>query len=172
MSARNIEIKMQIDDPQSLIDRWRALATDPPQVLNQEDTFFIVPSGRLKWRDVNGNQELIFYQRADEDGPKLSAYTVLDMNEQAALKELLVAALGTLGVVKKKRILMLVDQTRIHLDAVEGLGNFLELETVLRPEQSLDQGVRIQNDLIFQLGIDHFPRIKGAYLDLLGNPRT
>jgi predicted adenylyl cyclase CyaB len=70
-------------------------------------------------------------------------------------------------VIRKKRTLYLAGQTRIHLDEVEGLGNFMELEVVLRPDQSDAEGQAIANDLMKRLGVQEQDLIEGAYMDIL-----
>ena len=85
----------------------------------------------------------------------------------AALREALARAHGVLGRVRKTRWLLLAGPTRIHLDRVENLGEFMELEVVLRDEQSLEEGQAIAESLMKQLGIAADQRLAGAYLDLL-----
>jgi predicted adenylyl cyclase CyaB len=134
----------------------------------QEDTFFNIPQGRLKLRkfdDTHG--ELIYYEREDTLEPKESFYLRTATTEPDALVETLGAALGLRGVVRKQRTLYLVGQTRVHLDRVEGLGDFLELEVVLEPEQSLESGVQVAHALMQALGISPDNLIPGAYIDLL-----
>ena len=127
--ARNVEIKARIADPASLRARVTALATAPPAVLSQTDTFFVVPRGRLKLRELgDGAGQLIFYERPDRPGPKTSSYTRVACADPRALAAMLGAALGVRGVVHKRRELFLAGRTRIHLDDVRGLGHFLELE--------------------------------------------
>ena len=87
--------------------------------------------------------------------------------DAAALREALERALGLLGRVRKQRWLLLAGQTRIHLDRVEGLGDFVELEVVLRHDQSEADGASIADTLMHELGLAKAERIAGAYLDLL-----
>jgi len=119
--ARNIEIKAEVHAPEQFKSRTQRLATSGPSVLVQCDTFFKVNHGRLKWRDVNSTSELIFYQRPDTTHPSLSSYYVEDVTHQKSLKELLERSLGIQGIVKKTRTLFMIDETRVHLDEVEGL---------------------------------------------------
>jgi adenylate cyclase class IV len=166
---RNIEIKARIDSIEALLPRAQALADDPLQVIEQDDTFFACSIGRLKLRDFgDGRGELIHYQRADTAGPKLSDYVRAETEDPAALREALARAQGVIGRVRKTRWLLLTDQTRIHLDRVEGLGDFLELEVVLREGQSEAEGEAIAGALLAQLGVAPTQRLAGAYLDLLG----
>ena len=69
--------------------------------------------------------------------------------------------------VRKQRTLYLIGQTRIHLDRVDQLGEFVELEVVLKNEQTTEQGTAIANGLIVSLGLQTAERIPHAYADLL-----
>lgn len=165
--ARNIEIKARIDSVEALLPRAQTLAEDPLQVIEQDDTFFACASGRLKLRDFgDGRGELIHYQRADSAGAKLSDYVRAETEDPATLREALARAQGVIGRVRKTRWLLLTDQTRIHLDRVEGLGDFLELEVVLRDGQSQAEGEAIAEALLARLGVAPSQRLAGAYLDL------
>jgi adenylate cyclase class IV len=166
---RNIEIKARIDSVEALLAKAQALADGPPQAIAQDDTFFTCPQGRLKLRDFgDGQGELIHYWRADAVGPKLSDYVRAPTDDPAALREALTRALGVIGRVRKTRRLLLAGQTRIHLDRVEGLGEFIELEVVLRDGQAEPEGMAIAEALLTQLGVQPAQRLAGAYLDLLG----
>ena len=74
---------------------------------------------------------------------------------------------SVLGRVRKTRWLLQVGQTRVHLDRVHGLGDFMELEVVLHDGQSAAQGEALAEQLMAELGIAHEQRVAGAYLDLL-----
>ncbi len=76
-------------------------------------------------------------------------------------------ACGIRGVVRKTRYLYLVGQTRVHLDDVEGLGQFMELEVVLREGQSDAEGQAIAEELMTRLGVERGDLLEGAYMDLL-----
>ena len=165
---RNIELKARIDSVEAVMPVAQALADGPPQAIEQDDSFFVCVQGRLKLRDFgDGTGELIHYERADTAGPKLSDYVRVPTSEPAALREALARALGLLGRVRKTRWLLLSGQTRIHLDRVEGLGDFVELEVVLRDGQSEAEGVAIADALLQALGVAPTQRLAGAYLDLL-----
>ena len=170
---RNVEIKARVKDLWVLRERVIALADQDPELLNQEDTFFGCPSGRLKLRQLALDRgELIFYRRADGAGPKESTYSIYLTVSPEALAGVLSAALGVVGVVRKQRMLYRTGQVRIHLDKVEGLGNFVELEVVLRPEQTVEEGVLLANALMQRLGIPPEDLVAGAYLDLLSPKPT
>jgi predicted adenylyl cyclase CyaB len=166
--ARNIEIKARIASIDALMPTARALAQRDAERIVQDDSFFRVPHGRLKLREfADGSAELIHYHRADTVDAKLSDYRRVPVPDAAALREALERALGLIGRVRKQRWLLLAGQTRIHLDRVEGLGEFMELEVVLRDGQSEADGVRIADQLMHELGLTGAERIAGAYLDLL-----
>jgi predicted adenylyl cyclase CyaB len=165
---RNVEVKARIASVEALLLRARALADGEPTVIEQDDTFFACAHGRLKLRDFgDGSGELIAYERADAPGPKVSEYVRAPTSDPAALREALTRAHGVIGRVRKTRRLLMVGATRIHLDRVEGLGDFLELEVVLREGQSIDEGEAIAARLLQQLDIDRAQQSAGAYLDLM-----
>src|SRR5262245_25149106 len=131
--ARNVEIKARITSIDAVLPRARALAAGEPELIIQDDTFFAVPHGRLKLREfADGSAELIHYQRADGTGARLSDYVRTPLPSPSSARDALERALGAAGRVRKRRLLLLAGQTRIHLDRVEGLGDFVELEVVLR----------------------------------------
>jgi adenylate cyclase class IV len=166
--ARNVEVKARIGSVESLLPGVRTLADGPEELIEQDDTFFACAHGRLKLRDFgDGSGELIHYERANTEGPKLSDYVRAPTTDPAALREALTRALGVIGRVRKMRWLLMAGKTRIHLDRVEGLGDFIELEVVLRSEQSVTDGEAIAEALMDQLGIARDQRLAGAYLDLL-----
>ncbi|XP_078534065.1 uncharacterized protein LOC144820521 [Lissotriton helveticus] len=164
----NVEIKARVQDRQLLMNRAQTLSSSDGETITQVDTFFIVPRGRLKLRDFkNGNGQLIFYERPDMDGPKLSNYSISSTADPTGLAAVLSDSLGVRGVVMKERRLFLVGQTRIHVDHVKGLGDFLELEVVLADGQSPEEGEVIAQSLMKELGIQPDSLITGAYIDLL-----
>ena len=169
---RNIEIKAHVSDFAGLERRASLLADSGPEAIFQDDTFFACPTGRLKLRDFgNDRGELIFYQRADESGPKASYYRIAPTDDPEALRQVLLEAYGSPGRVIKQRSLYLVGRTRIHLDRVQGLGDFMELEVVLAEEETPEQGLAEARQLMDRLGIKPESLVEGAYLDLLSSSR-
>jgi adenylate cyclase class IV len=171
---RNIEIKAQITSASELLPRALAVDGASPQAerIAQDDTFFNVPHGRLKLRQyTDGSAELIHYDRPDTGAAKASDYVLVPAPEPTALREALTRGCGVLGRVQKMRLLVLVAQhgfnTRIHLDQVQGLGDFMELEVVLQAGQTDAHGQAHAEALMQQLGLQDAPRVAGAYLDLL-----
>jgi len=165
--ARNIEIKARIESVQALVAKAAALATEGPIDIFQDDTFFHCANGRLKLRAFSPQSgELIFYRRPDQQGPKESFYLRSPTPEPDTLRESLTLAYGEAGRVRKHRTLFLAGRTRIHLDRVEGLGDFLELEVVLGEDEASDSGVREAHELMAALGVEPAQLIDGAYVDL------
>ena len=100
-------------------------------------------------------------------GPKQSLYTVVPTSTPRELRKLLADSLGETVVVRKTRALYLVGSTRIHLDRVEGLGEFMEVEVVLEEGQRAEQGGEIAADLLRRFGIGEADLVATAYADLL-----
>jgi predicted adenylyl cyclase CyaB len=165
----NVEIKARIASVDALLPRALALSDDEhAQLIHQDDTFFSVPAGRLKLRVfADGAGELIHYERPDVDGPKRSDYRIAEVTDPDALRGVLERACGVLGRVRKERLLVLVGQTRVHLDRVDGLGDFIELEVLLADGQPADEGHAIARALMVSLGIDAHALVAAAYIDLL-----
>jgi predicted adenylyl cyclase CyaB len=163
----NIEIKARIESIDALLPRVRSIATSGPEEIFQDDTFFPCASGRLKLRVFSEDAgELIFYQRTDSAGPKQSRYILTHTAEPAALRETLAQAYGVSGRVRKLRTLFLAGRTRVHLDRVEGLGEFLELEVVLADGEAPETGIAVANELLATLGITEAQLLTGAYVDM------
>ncbi len=166
--ARNIEIKARIESVAALTPRVAELATEGPLEIAQDDTFFHCVTGRLKLRALaNDSGELIFYRRSNQSGPKESFYLRSPTSSPETLRESLSLAYGQVGRIRKYRTLFLVGRTRVHLDRVEGLGHFLELEVMLVDDEPAEQGVREAGELMDKLGIQPSQLIEGAYLDLM-----
>ncbi len=166
--AMNIEIKARIEDFDAVYQRAAALADDGPVLIKQEDTFFACENGRLKLRIFSPEKgELIFYRRADLKGPKESFYLISPTTAPDTLRESLSLAYGQVGHVRKLRTLFLAGRTRVHLDRVEDLGEFLELEVVLEEGESAQTGEAIAKDLMERLGVLPHQLIEEAYIDLL-----
>jgi adenylate cyclase class IV len=165
---RNVEIKARLSEPARQREIAAGLADGPLETIEQKDTFFRVPEGRLKLRDLGGGRgELIAYDRSDSAGPAESRYAVVPTADPAALRDLLASVLPVRGVVRKRRDLYRIGRTRVHLDRVEGLGDYLELEVVLEPGEPRERGEAIALDLVRKLEIDDADRVDVAYIDLL-----
>jgi predicted adenylyl cyclase CyaB len=166
--ARNVEIKARLRDLEATRRLVAGLADGPGQLVEQSDTFFRVEGGRLKLRERSGaDAELIYYRRPDAPGPTESQYETVAVRDAGAMRELLAAALGVAGRVHKRRVVYRIGRTRVHLDEVQDLGAFLELEVELTPEEPTDVGVREAMRLMGALGIQEDALVAEAYVDLL-----
>ena len=170
MSApnRNIELKARCPDLPATRAAAIAAGAVPTAVLNQIDTYFQVPHGRLKLREINGTRaELIQYNREDATAFRHSDYRVVPVPDPALLKSALEAALGLRGVVTKRRELLLYQNVRIHLDEVKDLGTFLEFEAVLGPDADEPTSRRHLAFLEQALHIRPEHKLAHSYADLL-----
>lgn len=134
---RNVELKALDPDPARSLAVCRELGAEDRGVLRQRDTYFRTRAGRLKLREEDGSAVLIQYDRPDAAVARESRYRLTRVDDPDDLRASLDAALGTLVVVDKERHLLLWEGVRIHLDTVEGLGSFVELEGVAPPESDL-----------------------------------
>jgi predicted adenylyl cyclase CyaB len=164
----NIEIKARSADP-SFIREWllsqKALfkGTDL-----QSDTYFHVPKGRLKLRQGNIENNLIFYERPDQSGPKQSDFSITPVNDPTGLLTVLSNALGVWITVQKKREIYFLENVKFHIDEVEGLGSFIEIEAGdLYADIPVEQ-LRVQCDHYLNVfGIRSEDLIDRSYSDLL-----
>ncbi len=169
---KNIEIKASYRDLNRARAIARQLAAEPHGVLDQLDTYFRVPVGRLKLRETGTfgsmmTAELIFYRRADEARARESDYDVVPVNDPTGLKRALDRAIGTWRTIAKRRELWMLDNVRIHLDEVEGLGNFVELEAVVDRSHPAEACSATIDRLAAAFGIQAGERIAESYSDLL-----
>lgn len=174
MDLRNIEIKLGIDDPAAARAAIARVADGDAQLLEQIDTYFDAgPQALLKLRReaVDGGEwsaSLIAYRRALGDVPQPSDIRLAHVADGEGLGDVLTHALPVIAVVRKRRELSFSGQTRIHLDEVAGLGSFVELEVVLRDDQSHDQGRSIAAALVERLGLATARPQHASYRDLVG----
>jgi len=169
--SRNIEIKAVLRDRDAVIAAAARRSDSVPEIISQHDFFFRCGAGRLKLRMFQPDcGELIQYDREDLAGPRCSRYQIAYTSTPEILLDILTRTLGRIGEVKKTRILFLIGQTRVHIDTVEGLGDFLELEVVLRPDQTEEGGRQIAEELLGEFGIKTDQLIAKAYVDLLASP--
>ena len=167
---QNIEIKARIDSVEHLTPVAASLSGGDPVEVLQDDTFFSCDTGRLKLRAFSdGTGVLIFYQRSDEKGPKPSFFTTAPTDATDALRNTLSLAYGQTGRVKKQRTLFTVGRTRIHLDRVEGLGDYLELEVMLEEGEATELGVQEAYGTLSKLGVQRSQLVEYAYVDLLAD---
>lgn len=169
MKHINIEIKAKCFHPQKveafLIQNNASLkGTD-----YQKDTYFNVPHGRLKLRQGNIENNLIFYKRDNQKGPKQSNFHLVPVTNAVELENLLTETLGVKVIVEKKRQIWFLDNIKIHLDEVPGLGSFVEIEAgnILDPSLTVEQLHAQCSNLMQHFDIQEEDLIENSYSDLL-----
>ena len=166
--ARNVEIKARVEDLERTYQLVVSAADAGPETLTQKDTFFIVPDGRMKLREFSdGKAELIYYMRSNETGPTESRYKRYNVISPSELRERFTREVGVFGQVRKTRHVFWAGRTRIHLDDVDGLGPYLELEVVLEPDEPTESGIKEAESLMELLEINKDSLVSEAYVDLL-----
>lgn len=166
--SRNLEIKAVDPDHASTLAAALELGASDEGFLHQRDTYFHAAAGRLKLREAPpAPAELVSYARSDLEGPKVSHYRVVPVPDPAALTEALTDALGVRLVVTKVRHLLLWENVRIHLDRVEDLGDFIELEAVATRPGGLEVEAQRVAHLRDVLGIADHRLVARGYAELL-----
>jgi len=173
---QNIELKVKVVSFTQIIRLLRVNAARKIARLQQVDTYYKCTNGRLKLREININNkkfELIWYSRPNTTTSKVSDYTILVIPKQRviALKKILKTSFGELVTVKKVRQLWTYKHTRIHLDIVEKLGKYLELETVIQ-KQSLAAARKEHREVIDLLHLAQYTKHRSSYSDMLLRRRT
>jgi len=165
---RNIELKARLHDLAVARQTAERLATAHLGVQQQTDTYFRCAFGRLKLREIQGRPaQLIGYMRPDEPGAKASDYRIVELVDADAIRAVLTETLGILVVVVKQREVFLHHNVRIHLDAVERLGSFLEFEAVLADGVDAEAGCQQVGWLRKQFNIADADLVKNSYSDML-----
>lgn len=179
----NFEFKARLHGMEHVKAALLTRAADFAGVLQQTDTYFHVSGGRLKLREIVyesqtapapqcAESQLIFYQRPDHAGVKRSDYHLAPIGDAAKLREVLALALGVRVIVKKRRTLYLLPMKnggniRIHLDQVEGLGDFVEVEAVTPSDEFSAAAEAEAQGLLQAFHIAENELISGSYADLL-----
>ena len=168
MARVNVECKARDPDSEATLRSCVALGATDHGTLAQTDTYFAGARGRLKLREQNDGCQLIAYRRADDASDTESRYVLADVADAGAVLEALDAAFGATVTVVKRRRLFTLDNVRIHLDEVDGLGPFVELEGVVAPDGSdLTETRERVAALRAQLGISDDALVAVGYSDLL-----
>ena len=164
----NIELKARCSDLASARQVALSLGALAQGVETQKDTFFRTTRGRLKLRESSlHGAMLIPYQRPDTAAPKQSDYALLPVADPDRLQGLLADMLGVVTVVSKQREVLLLGNVRIHLDRVEQLGGFIELEAVMGDGKTAESEQAKLAELMVAFGIDECDLQPCAYVDLL-----
>ncbi|MDZ7290876.1 MAG: class IV adenylate cyclase [candidate division KSB1 bacterium] len=177
----NLEFKARLRNPAAVRQVLTKFGIPLAATLRQKDTYFHVENGRLKLREIEGETaQLIFYRRPDQADVKRSDYHFAPVVSAAAVCEVLGAACGILTVVKKIRELYLLPRklgqqvlttpnflTRLHLDTVESLGQFLEIEVIVHDGESPQLAEQEARAWLEEFDVESEDLIAGSYADLL-----
>ena len=136
MQHVNVEVKATCADPEAVRQVLRRHGADFRGTDRQVDTYFPVPAGRLKLREGNIENRLIYYERGDQPGPRRADVLLLDTAPGSPIKDILTRALGVRVVVDKRREIYFIDNVKFHIDVVEGLGSFVEIEAQSAPDET------------------------------------
>ena len=163
----NVEVKARAPDLDGLREKLVQLGAEEKGAFRQTDTYFSVARGRLKVREIEGlgEAELIYYEREDKAGPRPCEALIAKVPRGAV--EVLKKALPVRSVVRKKRSILQLGPAEVHLDEVEGLGTFLELEVKTGPGFGEREALEMAEDLLAKLGIRPEDLVPYSYGDLL-----
>jgi len=164
-----LELKAKVGSLDVFREKLRSMKAHYVGAFRQIDTYFVVPKGRLKLREMEGKEkvELIYYEREDISGPKRSRVFILEFQEPEFLKKFFESVLETKVVINKRREIYRYEGTQIHLDTVEKLGTFIEFERKTEDSpDSLSKNRKILDNLMKALGIRTEDLIEGSYSDL------
>lgn len=167
---RNLEVKARCDDLDARAQRLLAMGASDHGSTREVDTYFRAASGLLKLREVAGESgRLIRYHRENRAESRFSEYEVVPVAEEhtARLHAVLEDVLGTHVQVMKRRRLLVYRHTRVHLDEVEELGRFIELETVMLGDLPEDEAWMEHMELRRALGVDEASAVAEGYAELL-----
>ncbi len=169
MSFLNIEIKAYCPDPQAAEQYLLQAGARYAGLDTQVDTYFHVPDGRLKLRRGQIENNLIYYRRPDQEGPKASSFLLYPVQESEKLETILTASLGVKVVVEKRRKIFFLEHTKFHIDEVPGLGHFVEIEVSNLHHPTLSEA-QMQDDCqnyMKALGIETHHLLCRSYSDML-----
>ncbi len=176
MSIRNIEIKARSARQGEIRRIITALGADFRGMDHQVDTYFRVPNGRLKLREGRIENNLIHYERSNEGGPRESRITLFackpveaaDSSSVHPLKKILSDALEVLVVVDKQREIYFLGNVKFHIDSVDALGEFVEIEAIDTDGSIGPEELRRQCDHYISLfGITEDDMVAESYSDML-----
>ncbi len=164
----NIEIKARTTDLTKARVTAQKLQTRYIGFLHQIDTYFHTPSGRLKLREIDGKTfQLIPYAKDYKAGPMRSDYALIEISDAALVKTLFDRILGIEAVVDKRREVFLIDNVRVHLDEVAGLGTFIEFEAVYGADEEVTAQTEKVARLMETFGIRPGDLCDRSYVDYL-----
>lgn len=169
MSYLNVEIKARCSDSRFIRDYLLSNGAEYKGTDHQTDTYFKVPNGRLKLREGNIENNLIFYTRPDQAGPKESVFQLVKVEDAAGLKKALTSANGIKVIVEKKREIYFIANVKFHIDEVPGLGSFVEIEAgnITAPALGAAELKKQCDDYLDAFGIREDDLVEVSYSDLL-----
>jgi len=168
MKHLSIEIKAKSNNHEKIREFLKSHSADFKGVDHQIDTYFKVNQGRLKLREGNIENYLIYYERENKEGPKQSDIILFQSAPGSSLKSILVNANGVLTIVDKKREIYFIGNVKFHIDTVQELGTFMEIEAIddddsIGKEKLLEQC----NEYLMLFGISESDLVSVSYSDLL-----
>ena len=168
MSYLNVEIKARCNHPQSVREYLLKHHAEQRGTDEQTDTYFKVQHGRLKLREGNIENNLIYYERTNQAGPKNSQFKLVKIEDAKGLKEALTSSIGIKVVVKKKREIYYIKNVKFHIDEVPGLGSFMEIEAGNILADLSQEELKEQCDFYMsELGVLPEDLIEVSYSDML-----
>lgn len=169
---KNLEIKVQFNTFDSI--QSKLFFAEEKGFLKQKDTYYLLGGTKLKLREEGERDELILYARPNVTGSRESRYTRFSIPDffKTFIKNILSFIFGEKVIIDKERLLFLYKHTRIHLDKVEKLGKFLELETMFDNSLSENTFIAEHNEVKKLLGIEIFQVVPSSYSDLLLNKQN
>lgn len=168
MSFLNVEIKARCTDASFIRSYLLNHGAEFKGTDRQTDTYFNVANGRLKLREGNIENALIWYERTNQAGPKNAAVNLVKIEDAGGLKEALQKASGIKVVVEKKREIYFIGNVKFHIDEVPGLGSFAEIEASnLYADLSQEQLKKQCDFYIEALGISENDLVEVSYSDML-----
>lgn len=164
----NVEIKAKCSNKDFIRDVLNLKGADFKGIDKQVDTYFHCPNGRLKLREGNIENSLIFYKRENQAGPKASHITMCHVSNDHHIKDVLIAAYGVFVEVKKEREIYFIDNIKFHIDHLDDLGDFVEIEAIDKTGKYTKEELEEQCKHYLELfGIDPKDLITNSYSDLL-----
>jgi adenylate cyclase, class 2 len=168
MPFLNVEIKARCNDRESIRNYLLQHKAELKGTDEQTDTYFNVPNGRLKLREGNIENNLIFYERNNQAGPKSSHFNLVKVDDAKGLKEVLTKSMGVKVVVTKRREIYYINNVKFHIDEVPDLGSFVEIEAGnILADLSATQLKEQCDHYMRELGIDESDLVEISYSDML-----
>ena len=167
MPFLNVEIKARSIDPERIRKYLKANAAVFKGVDEQTDTYFLVANGRLKLREGNIENNLIYYERDNMAGPKNSHFDLVKIQDAAGIKDVLTRSCGIKTIVRKMREIYYLDNVKFHIDEVPGLGSFVEIEAGNVLADRTEDQLREQCEFYLrQFGIEERDLLTSSYSDM------